>query len=108
MSSIDSHSIINYVDKNLPNRSDVNFAQLASIQQSCSELRQCLADQSELAAMLGDQAVEREMKELANNELNQLRQEELQLASVLGSLLIPEEKYDKENALLEVPVHNTQ
>ena len=44
------------------------------------------------------------MKELASGDLTQLKHEEAELLAFLGSLLLPEERYDKENALLEVPI----
>ena len=55
--SVDSQSIINYVDKCVVGQSGLlGFAKLAEIQRSCSELGKCLTDQAELAAMLEDQA----------------------------------------------------
>ena len=44
------------------------------------------------------------MKELASGDLTQLKREEAELLAFLGSMLLPEERYDKENALLEVPI----
>jgi len=96
-------SIINYVEKCLAQKSpSFGFVKLAQIQASFRELKKCLEDQAEVGSLLTDPTVDVDMKELARADLTQLQQDESRLCSQLGGLLIPEERYDKENALLEV------
>jgi peptide chain release factor 1 len=102
--SIDSEGILNYAEKCLATKdSSLDYAKLTEIQRSYSELRTCYEDRAELRALVDDQSVDVEMKEMARGDLAQLEHEATQLSARLASLLLPEERYDKENALLEVP-----
>jgi len=94
---------MSYVEKCLAEESSgLGFVKLAHIEKTFTELKKCLEDQGEVGSLLSDPSLDMEMKEMCRADLDELRQLETRLCSQLGSLLIPEERYDKENALLEV------
>ena len=92
-----------YIDQKLSGFGDnsSNFQFEQGLKKAREELRNCLADEAELKAML-EENIDPEMSELARKDLENLEKESKNIIAKLIDLIVPKPEYDAENAVLEV------
>ena len=78
------------------------YSDLAPIAESIRALRQMQADQAEAEAIANDASSDRDMRELAEEELADLREKLPELEHAVQLALLPQDEADARNAILEV------
>lgn len=97
------NGLMEYIDQKLSGFGDnsSNFQFEQGLKKAREELRNCLADEAELKAML-EENIDPEMSELARKDLENLEKESKNIIAKLIDLIVPKPEYDAENAVLEV------
>ncbi|HIP95322.1 MAG TPA: peptide chain release factor 1 [Leucothrix sp.] len=85
-------------DQNQFRQLSVEYSQLDSVVQEYQKYRQALEDQEAANEMLSDP----EMKEMAQEELNELKTSLEEMKLTLQKLLLPKDPHDKSNTFLEI------
>ena len=78
------------------------YAELTPIVEGITALNSAKAEAANLAGMVADPEIDTEMRELANEEFQELKESITQLAKAVQVLLLPKDEADEKNAILEV------
>lgn len=78
------------------------YAELTPIIEGIAELNSAKAEAANLADMVADPEIDSEMRELANEEFQALKERIPQLEKAVQVLLLPKDEADEKNAILEV------
>ena len=78
------------------------LADLADIVEAVAEYRSAEAEQQDLTSLIEDPSSDRDVKDLAESELRDLKQKLPKLARQMQLLLLPKDAADEKNAILEV------
>jgi len=78
------------------------YAELTPIVEAITEYKDATQEAADLAGMLADAETDADMKELANDEFQALKDRIPELERRLKMLLVPKDEVDSKNALLEV------
>jgi peptide chain release factor 1 len=78
------------------------YAELTPIVEGIAALNSAKAEAANLAGMLADSEIDTEMRELADEEFQELKESVPQLEKAVQVLLLPKDEADEKNAILEV------
>ena len=78
------------------------YAELTPIVEGIAALNSAKAEAANLAGMLADPEIDTEMRELADEEFQELKESVPQLDKAVQVLLLPKDEADEKNAILEV------
>jgi peptide chain release factor 1 len=78
------------------------YAELTPIVEGITALNSAKAEAANLAGMVADPEIDTEMRELANEEFQELKESITQLEKAVQVLLLPKDEADEKNAILEV------
>ena len=101
------HSVQNELNAGATNqqafaRLSKELADLGPVVEAIEHLRKAEQEVGELSSMLGDAAIDREMREMAEAELDDLQPRVEDLEQKLRILLLPKDSADEKSAILEV------
>ena len=90
------------IDKKEFVKNSKEYSSIGSIIKEAKEYQKILKDKDELRVILNDQKSDKDLKMMAESELNEVKKKELILEKKIKYFMLPKDEADEKNAIIEI------